>query len=308
MKPPKLNKGDTIGIVSPARWLEEKSLVKTVRLLEKAGYKVKVGSAARLRENQYAGTTEDRVKELEEMFSDKEVKAIICSRGGYGAIRVTDMIDYDLIRRNPKIFVGYSDITALHSAILKSTGLTTFHGPMLISFVDTKDEFTWKHLFEVISSNAPSEMIFPKDQQPKVLRQGNAEGQLFGGNLTLLINMIGTRFDFNTEEKILFIEDTDEKLYSIDRLLLHLKRSGKLGRIAGLIVGEVTKLSDEEIPFGKSLDEIVLDVCRDTQFPIISNFPCGHGEHQMTMPYNIMTQMLCTKNRVSFTFLESAII
>ena len=313
MKPSKLHKGDTIGIVSPARWLDKDILQKTIKILENAGYPVKVGSAAYLRENQYAGSTKNRVKELEAMFLDDEIKAIICSRGGYGAIRVADMLDYDIIKNNPKIFMGYSDITTLLISIYKMTGLTTFHGPMLLSFSksppgkETVDPFTWNYMVDVLSGHSPIEIKFPEDLPPSVLRNGVAEGELLGGNLTLLINMIGTPWDFDTAGKILFVEDLDEKLYGLDRMPLHLKRAGKLEHIAGLIVGEMVNIKDDEIPFGKTVDEIVLDVCDGMNFPIVSNFPCGHGLHQMTMPISTRARLECTDDSVTFTLLESPV-
>lgn len=306
MKPSKLSKGDTIGIVSPARWLKEDVCHSSVKILEESGYPVKLGPATFLQDNQYAGTTEERTNELEEMFADEDVKAIICSRGGYGSIRVSDCLNYDLILRNPKIFIGYSDITALHVSLLKMTELVTFHGPMLVS-LEKKDEFTLRYLFQVLSGDAPIHVDFPADLQPLILRGGFAEGELLGGNLSLLTNMLGTSWDFDPSGKILFVEDIDEKLYRVDRLLLHLKRAGKLKEIAGLIVGEMVDIVDEEIPFGKAVDEIVMDVCDRTNFPIVTNFPCGHGIHQMTMPISIRAQLDCTTDRASFTLVEPAV-
>lgn len=308
MKPQRLKKKDTIGIVSPARWLNEDALGKAVELFEKEGYRVKLGPASFLKDHQYAGTTEQRARELQEMFADETVNAIICARGGYGAIRVTDSLNYDIIRNNPKIFVGYSDITALHTSLLRMTSLVTFHGPMLKSFSEERDQFSWHYLLEVLSGGGPVDVQFPEDLMPVTLRKGVAEGELFGGNLTLLINMIGTPWDFDPSGKILFVEDIDEKLYRIDRLLLHLKRSGKLDGISGLVVGEMKDIYDEEIPFGKTVEEIVMDVCKGTDFPIVANFPCGHGTHQMTMPISIKARLDCTTRTPSFTLLEPAVL
>jgi len=275
--------------------------------LTDAGYMVKFGSACHLQENQYAGSTEERIRELEELFADTEIDAIICARGGYGSIRVTDGLDYSIIRNNPKIFVGFSDITALHCAIQKECGFITFHGPMLWNFEKSADPFTLNNLLSVISGDNPSKLEFPNDLKPTVLREGSATGQLFGGNLTLLSKMIGTRWDFDTEGTILFVEDVDEKFYRIDRDLLHLKRAGKFDRIAGIFVGQMTNIEDEEIPFGKSIDEIVMDVCGDGDYPIVSNFPCGHGSHLATLPLGIPTLLEADDSYVSFKLLEPAV-
>ncbi len=300
--------GGTIGIASPARWTSKDKLEIAVKVLTNAGYRIKFGSACHLREDQYAGSTKERIRELEELFTDPEVDAIICARGGYGSIRVTDGLNYSIIRDNPKIFVGFSDITALHCAIQKECGLTTFHGPMLWNFEDSTDTFTLNNLLTVLRDDVPSNLEFPNCLQPVVIRTGQADGPLFGGNLTLLTKMIGTRWNFDTEGTILFVEDVDEKFYRIDRDLLHLKRAGKLDRIAGLIVGKMMNIEDEEVPFGKSIDEIVLDVCGDGDYPIISNFPCGHGRHLTTLPLRIPARLEVVESSVSFRLLELAVI
>lgn len=307
MKAPKLQAGDTIGIVSPARWLNEDTLKKGISMLEDRGYSVKTGSACRLRDDQYAGTSEDRAWELEEMFVDPQVKAIVCARGGYGAIRVSDILNYTRVSDNPKIFVGYSDITVLHASISKMTGLVTFHGPMLIDCEKTVDDYTWRCLFETLSHDEPGEVTLPDNQKAKILRKGLAEGELYGGNLVLLTNLIGTQWDFDTAGKILFVEEVGEKLYRIDRMLLHLRRAGKLDHIVGLIVGEMSDVGDNEVPFGMTVEQIVLDICRGTNFPIISNFPCGHGVHNATLPISVKARLDCSGDEPLLVSLESAV-
>ncbi|HIN46197.1 MAG TPA: LD-carboxypeptidase [Candidatus Marinimicrobia bacterium] len=307
IKPHRLPKGGTIGIASPAKWMAEDRLKIAAKVLIDAGYRVKFGSACHLRENQYAGSTEQRIRELEDLFADPEIDAIICARGGYGSIRVTDKLDYLIIRENPKIFVGFSDITALHCSFQQECGLTTFHGPMLWNFEESTDPFTLSNLLYVMSGDDPAELEFPKNLPPIVLREGTVSAPLFGGNLTLLTKMIGTRWDFDTEGTILFVEDIDEKYYRTDRDLLHLKRAGKLDGIAALVVGQMTNIEDEEIPFGKSVDEIVMDICGDGDYPIVSNFPCGHGRHLATLPLGIPTRLAAVDSNVSFKLLELAV-
>lgn len=304
MKPPRLNKGDVIGIVSPARWMEEGELYKTAAVFEEMGFRVKVSPQNFLRQDQFAGTDNDRARAIEEMFVDEDVKAIVCARGGYGALRIIDILNYDLIARNPKIFIGYSDITALLFSIYKETGLVTFHGPMLYSFINEVDPFIITYLSQAICQSEPYNVEFEKNSQVKVLRSGIAEGELLGGNLSILVNLIGTSHDFDTSGKILFIEDVDEYLYNLDRMLLHMKRSGKLENVAGLIIGEMTDIKDNNIPFGKDIDEIVLDIVGDSSFPIVSNFPCGHGKSLMTMPISIRARLKCDEQGAKLSMLE----
>lgn len=323
IKPQRLHKGDIIGIVSPARWMEEEELYKTAAIFEQMGFRVKISPQNLQRNHQFAGSDKERCRAIEEMFEDNEVRAIVCARGGYGALRIIDILNYDLIAGNPKIFIGYSDITALLISIYKETGLITFHGPMLHSFINEVDPFTITYLQHAICNPEPfsiGEILSPPlekggtggfdavlsdDNQVKVLRPGIAEGELIGGNLSILVNLIGTTHDFDTTGNILFIEDVDEYLYNLERMLIHMKRSGKLDKVAGLIIGEMTDMKDNNIPFGKVIDEIVLDIVGDTSFPIISNFPCGHGKSLMTMPVSIMARLECDEKGVNLSFLES---
>ncbi|MDD5435700.1 MAG: LD-carboxypeptidase [Nitrospira sp.] len=304
VKPQRLHKGDVIGIVSPARWMEKEEIYKTAAVFEQMGFRVKIGSQNFLRQGQFAGCDSDRARAIEEMFVDKDVKAIVCARGGYGALRIIDILNYDLIAENPKIFIGYSDITALLISIYKETGLVTFHGPMLYSLINEAEPFTIEYLQHAICNVEPYNVDFPKDSQVKVLRPGIAEGELIGGNLSILVNLIGTSHDFDTVGKILFIEDVDEYLYNIDRMLVHLKRSGKLNKLAGLIIGEMTDIKDNNIPFGKDIDGIFSDILGDTAFPMVSNFPCGHGKSLMTLPISIRARLECDEQVVKLSMLE----
>ncbi|MCJ7578631.1 MAG: LD-carboxypeptidase [candidate division Zixibacteria bacterium] len=308
IKPSRLKKGETIGIVSPARWMKEHELYKAASVFEQMGFRLKIASQNFLKQNQFAGNDDERVKVIEEMFEDREVNAIICAKGGYGSLRIVDMLNYDLIARNPKIFIGYSDIDAILISIYEMTGLVTFHGPMLYSFIGEVDPFNITYLQHSICNPEPYKAEFSKTSQVKVLRAGIAEGELFGGNLSILVNLIGTAHDFDTSGKILFIEDIDEYLYSLDRMLLHLRRASKLDKLAALIVGEMVNIKDNDIPFGKDVNEIILDICRETDFPIITNFPCGHGKHQLTIPISIKARLECNERGVILSLLESPIL
>lgn len=308
IKPYRLYKGETVGIISPSRWMNEQELYKTATIFEQMGFKIKFSSQNFQKQNQFAGSDYERAKAIEEMFIDPQVKAIVSAKGGYGALRIIDILNYDVIAKNPKIFIGYSDVTAILISLYKMTGLVTFHGPMLYSFVNEIDSFSITYLQHAICNIEPYRLNFSKNSQIKILRPGIAEGELFGGNLSVLVNLIGTRYDFETSGKILFIEDIDEHLYNLDRMLLHLKRSGKLDRVKALIVGEMMNVKDNEVSFGKDVDEIILDICRETDFPIISNFPCGHGKKQLTIPISIKTRLECNERCISLCLLESAIL
>ena len=308
IKPERLKKGDVIGIVSPARWMEEQELFKAAAIVEQMGFHVKISPQNFLRKDQFAGNDYDRAGAIEAMFKDREVKAIVCARGGYGALRIIDLLDYDLIAKNPKIFVGYSDITALLISIYTETGLITFHGPMLHSFINEADSFTITYLQYAICSDEPYNANFSIDTQVRVLRPGIAEGELIGGNLSILVNLIGTPHDFDTSGKILFIEDVDEYLYNLERMLIHLKRSGKIDKLAGLIIGEMKDIKDNNIPFGKDIDGMVLDIVGNTTFPIVTNFPCGHNKNQMTIPISVMARLECDENRANLAMPEPAVV
>jgi muramoyltetrapeptide carboxypeptidase len=241
------------------------------------------------------------------MFANSDIDAIICARGGYGANRVLPLLDYDLINSNPKIFMGYSDITAYLTSISQKTGLVTFHGPMLSSFkkglVDFNFDLMEKTLFgyESVTLHPPSEL------ESRILKPGKAEGPLWGGNMCLLINRLGTEDQLDTEGAILFIEDINEYLYAFDRMMVHMKKAGMFDNIKGLIIGELLEMKNDAEPFGKSTDEIVLDVCGDLDIPIISNFPCGHGTFQATLPISIEVELSAITASPTVTLLESPV-
>jgi len=307
IKPSALKPNATIGIVSPSSWLREPDLKTAVSVFENKGYKLVLGESIFLKEFTYAGTPQERANDINNMFANQDIDAIICARGGYGANRVLPLLDYDLIQANPKIFMGFSDITAFLISITQKTGLVTFHGPMLTNFkkgmVNYNFDLMEKTLFgyESVTLHPPSEL------ESRILKPGKAEGPLWGGNMCLLINRLGTQDQLNTDGAILFIEDIDEYLYAFDRMLVHMKNAGMFKNIKGLIIGELVDMKDYDNPFGKSTDEIVMNVCGDLDFPIISNFPCGHGIYQATLPISIPVQLNANSNSPSLTLLESPV-
>jgi muramoyltetrapeptide carboxypeptidase len=284
IKPKRLLPGARIGIVNPAYWMEAERQQRAVGVFEELGYELVLGHSTKLQQNIYAGSPEERAADIMAMFRAPSIDAIICARGGYGGNRVTPLLDYALIRANPKIFMGYSDTTDSLTSIAQRSGLISFHGPMLSTFGTQTIDYNLDTLLNILCGEADLEIRSPEACQARTLRPGKAQGPLWGGNLALVNARLGTAGQIDTSGAILFLEDINEDLYRLDRMLLHLKHSGSLERIAGLVIGEMLNCGDTEIPFGKTVDEIVLDVCSDLDIPIISNFPCGHGDYQVTLP------------------------
>ena len=284
IKPRKLVNGARIGIVNPAYWLEPERQQRAVQVFEDLGYELVLGKSTTLKQNIYAGSPEDRASDIMDMFEDASIDAILCARGGYGGNRVLPLLDYERIRANPKIFVGYSDATGSLTSIAQRSGLVCFHGPMLTTFGEKTIDYNLAILQSVLSGQDDLEIRSPEACKARTLRSGRAHGPLWGGNLALVNSRLGTTGQIDTTGSILFLEDIGEDLYKIDRMLLHLKDSGSLDRIEGLVIGEILDATDTKVPFGKTVDEIVMDVCGDLDIPIISNFPCGHGDYQVTLP------------------------
>lgn len=308
IRPKKLKKGDTIGVVSPGRWMTEEDLESGANNLGRQGFSVVIHPQNLQRDHQFAGKTEARRAAVEDMFSDPSIDAIMFAKGGHGTLSILDSFDYRIALDHPKIIVGYSDATALLIALNAKTDLVTFHGPMLYDFRQPVDEYTWEHFEQLVISGKAITETFDRDSGLKVLRPGTSSGRALAGNLTLLVNLIGTGTDFDTNNVILFIEDDDEFLYNIDRMFLHLRRSGRLSRLSGLVIGRVTNLKDNVVPFGYSVDEIAAHHCRDCGFPIISGFPFGHRGSQLSIPLGIPIQLSAEADgRVSFSIEEPAV-
>lgn len=283
--PDKLKKGHTVGIIAPSSPVtrEEADLCK--KLVEDMGYKVKMGKCTYRSIHGYsAGTGEERAKDINQMFADKDVKAIWCIRGGDTSSHVMDKLDYKMISKNPKIFVGYSDVTNLHVNFNQRCNLVTFHGPMVKSnMLNDFDDFT-KESFEK-ALNMEDELILynPEGEDFKVMAKGYAEGTIVGGNLALLTSMIGTPYEIDTKGKILFIEDVDEAVRRLDRMMYQLKYSNKLNEAEGIILGEFidcVNTRDESY----TVYEMLKDVLADYKKPVMYNIKSGHCYPMSTIP------------------------
>ncbi len=308
-KPESLRNGDTIGIISPASSPDDLSRInKGVAYLERLGYRVEVGKNVGRYSGFLAGTDQERLEDLHEMFSNKNIRAIICVRGGYGSPRLLDKIDFQLIRKNPKIFVGYSDITALQLAFYRKANLVTFAGPMLaVDFHSEINRYTEENFWRTITSTKKMEkVILPEGENLIPFLKGKGEGEIVGGNLSLVISLLGTSFLPKMKNKILFLEDVDEAPYRVDRMLNQLKLAGTLEKLSGIILGEFTSCEEKDVEKKTlTLDEVFQNYLGDLPYPVLKNFPHGHRKANYTIPFGIKTKINADKNYVEF--LEAAV-
>jgi muramoyltetrapeptide carboxypeptidase len=293
LKPPSLQFGDTLGIIAPASAPPDpKAIDYASAVVEKLGFKIKLARHVRKRFGFLAGTDRERASDLMSMFTDRTVRGILCVRGGYGTARLLPLLDYGVIRRHAKIFVGYSDITSLHFALLKKAGLVSFHGPMLNSdFVREKfPKFTLESFLRtVMSPNPPGSITAGYIQKTvSILRCGRATGQLIGGNLSLICTTVGTPYQPSFRKKILFLEDLDEVPYRFDRMLTHLLNAGLLQQVAGVAIGINANCEDPRAKKCKEYRQPLEDVLKDRlgplNVPIVSGLPFGHVPFNATLP------------------------
>ena len=272
--PPYLKKGDCIGIVAPAGFMPTEKMETCLNTLQDWGYTVKMGETTHSQSgNYFSGNDEERLRDLQEMMDDEEVHAILCARGGYGMSRIIDRISFKKFKKNPKWIVGYSDITVLHAHLYSKYGISSLHAPMAAAFNDEG------YLNPYIASLKNALEGRPAHYEaPGHLNNipGVTEGQLVGGNLSLVAHLTGSVSEFKTKNKILFLEDVGEYLYSIDRMMIHLKRAGKFDKLHGLILGGFTDSKDTDLPYGKTVDEILYEHVKDFEFPVCFHFPVSH--------------------------------
>lgn len=300
--PPKLKKGDKVGIIATARKLPDTdSLDICIKKLREWGLEPVYGPNLFKSDNQYAGTDAERLSDLQAMLDDESISCIMAARGGYGTLRIIDQVDFSKFKENPKWVIGFSDLTPLLIKI-RNEGIEAIHGPMSISFDgSTGDEASIEFLRQVLLDGGELTYKYsPTNQQ--LTRTGMAEGELIGGNLSLLNHCVGTQTDFGTANSILFFEDVEEYLYSVDRLVLHMKRSGKFDNIKGLIVGGFTDLKDNDTPFGKTAEEIVADHVQQFDFPVCFDFPTGHWPRNYPMILGKQATLKVTHVEVEFSF------
>lgn len=305
--PRKLNKGDTIGIIAPSspyRPLCKESLNYELNNIKKTiegfGYKVKMGKTCYLSYKGYlAGADEDRAKDIEIMFLDKNIDAILCLRGGYGTPRILDKINYDIIKSNPKIFIGYSDITALHIAFNQYCNLVTFHG-IMASTVPNWEEFTYNSFMNMLDMKTHLVLKNPINEELYTLVEGSASGIIIGGNLSLIVSTIGTNYEINTKDKILFIEEVGETIYKIDRMLTQLELSGKFNDCRGIIFGDFEDCNKEREE-DYDLYDLLLDKVKKYNKPCVYNLQSGHCTPMISIPLGVKCKLDATNKQIILT-------
>jgi len=306
IKPKRLNIGDTIGIISPASPIFKETLKKGINYLKNLGYNVKLGKHVYGERGYLSGTDEERASDLHELFSDNSVKAVFCSRGGYGSIRILKYIDFELIKKNPKIFVGFSDVTALEIAILAKNGLVTFYGPTVAEDLDNEIDYSgFDVLLKIISSETNSHKL--DISVHNVVRGGKSTGILTGGCLSVFSSLLGTGYFPDSKDAIIFLEDTNEEPYRIDRYLTQLKLCGIFNKACGLIFGKFTRCESKEKDYkGPDVDEIINDTASNLDIPVIKNISFGHIRGKITIPEGIKATINTDKMYLSFD--ENAVI
>lgn len=310
VKPKVLERGDTVGLITPSTAVTDPEKLRTAeRTTRYFDLVPKWGKNVGKRAGYVGGSVEERVDDLHQMFSDSTVKAVFCIRGGYGSSQILKNIDYKLVERNPKIFVGYSDITAMHLAIYRMTGLVTFHGPVPMSAFTTYTQNAYRRaLFE---ARPLGELTNPPEANPlrpshtlRSVRSGKARGPLIGGNLSLIAATMGTPFEIDTRGRILFVEDVEEQPYSIDRMLTQLRLAGKLEQAAGIVFGECKDCRPRDyqpsfVEGSFTTPEVVDRILGDLRIPVLSGLTIGHTDDQLTLPVGVMAELDADKGTLT---------
>lgn len=274
-----LKPGDKVAIVATARKISPAEMEPAIKTMESWGLEVVAGDSLFETDRQFAGSDSQRIADLQAMLDNQEIMAVLCARGGYGTVRIIDELDFTAFVKHPKWIVGYSDITVLHNHINQIYGIETLHATMPINF---PTEGTLPAV-EALKSSLFGEAPDYKTATGKLSRSGHASGQVVGGNLSILYSLSGTPSALDTSGKILVIEDLDEYLYHIDRMMMNLKRSGKLENLAGLVVGGMSDMRDNAVPYGMTAEEIVFDAVKSYKYPVLFGFPAGHIKENLPL-------------------------
>jgi muramoyltetrapeptide carboxypeptidase len=294
--PPYLQKGDCIGLVCPAGFMPVEKVSECIRVLnEEWGYTSKVGKSIGNQFHYFSGTDDERLHDFQRMLDDDEVKAVLCARGGYGLSRIIDRIDFSKFKKQPKWIIGFSDVTILHAHIYRNYYIATLHAPMANAFNDGgfQNEYV-----QSLKNALEGKKIKYQVPVHEYNRKGEGVGELVGGNLALLAHIVGSDSDLKTRGRILFIEDVGEYLYNIDRMMYQLMRSGKLDKLAGLIVGGFTGMKDTEQPFGQTAYEIIRDTVKEYDYPVCFGFPVSHEKENYALKVGVGYKLKVGKNKV----------
>lgn len=294
--PPSLQKGDTIAILATARKNIDDNLKPAIDLLHSWGLEVVIGKSIGLDDNQLAGTDEQRAEDFQQQLDNPNIKAIWCVRGGYGTVRIIDLLDFTKFKQNPKWIIGFSDVTVIHSYVNK-LNIATIHAAMPVTIGRASVESV-----ETLRQSLFGESLNYEIPFNQANRLGFAKGEIVGGNLSILYSLMGSNAQIDCKGKILFIEDLDEYLYHIDRMMMSLKRCGCFEGLNGLIIGTMTKMKDNDIPWGKNANQIIADVTKEYSFPILYNFPAGHFHDNRALIFGkqVSLELNATTSKVIF--------
>lgn len=295
--PSYLKQGDKIGIVATARKVSEEEVAPAMRMLESWGFNVIPGQDLFREDRQFAGTDEERAADMQRMLDDPEIKAILIARGGYGTMRIVDMLDFTGFNAHPKWIVGFSDVTVLHSHIHSNHNTETLHSIMCLHFGKNAEAD------ETLRKALTGELLgYELTGGLELNRSGEGSGMLVGGNLSLLYALNNSSSDIDTDGKILFIEDLDEYLYHLDRMMLSLKRAGKLEKLAGLVVGGMSDMKDNAVPFGRTAEEIIMETVQEYHYPVCFHFPAGHIERNLALIMGRLSRLEVSREGVRLSF------
>ncbi len=308
LKPPALRPGDTVAIVAPGSPLKRELLLAGCEGLRRLGYKPLYNDSILDRDLYFAGSVTRRARELEEMFERDDIRAIVCARGGYGTNYLLPELDLARIRRHPKIFVGYSDVTTLLTWFTSAAGLVTFHGPMVTKDFAVPEGVHLASWNSALSASSAWELDFPPGSEVKVLLEGKAEGTLYGGCLSMLAASLGTPYEIATRDTILFMEDVAAKPFQIDRMLMQLKLAGKLEHVRGIVFGEMLDCVQPGVEQDYTLEEVVTRVLRDLHIPVAYGLRSGHVTREnITLPLGVRCSLQASKEGVRLRLLEASV-
>ncbi|MBI2281736.1 MAG: LD-carboxypeptidase [Bacteroidetes bacterium] len=296
-KPSTLQKGDKIALISTARKISLQELEPAISTLKLWGLEPVFGKNLFNANHQFAGTAKDRTADLQEALDNPEIKAVLCVRGGYGTVQLIDSIDFSNFKKNPKWIIGYSDVTVLHNHINKNIGVQTLHATMPINFTTNTKE-ALESLKEVLFGALPIYTV----EHHELNRTGETKGELVGGNLSIIYSLTGTSSQLDTKGKILFLEDLDEYLYHIDRMMINLKRAGMLADLKGLIIGGMSDMKDNTVPFGKTAQEIIFETVKEYLYPVCFDFPAGHINDNRALMMGWEVDLLVGKELTTLEF------
>jgi len=302
VSPAFLKAGDIIGITAPAGYITSEEIRSAVQKMESWGYRIKVGETIDKRDFTFGGTDEERTKDFQQMLDDPKIKAIMCARGGYGVVRIIDKLNWEKFKAKPKWIIGFSDVTVFHSHLNKNFGIASIHSKMCNSFPDDWSlaepiQIETIEAIQLALSGKKMKYTVTPNPQNKV---GTADGVLIGGNLKMLETLAGTKSDINTAGKILFVEDTGEYMYSVDRMFWNLKRTGKLSQLKGLIVGGFKiKVDEDSDDFGKTLQDVVLEKVKAYHYPVCFDFPVGHQRNNYALKCGVKHRLEVKNENVS---------